>query len=201
MKINKLNRSFVYKGFKNVIIDKFGDTRGAEIWSKSGEEYERLLGTYPQIKGDSKMMVLPAAAIYTALKKYDESALEMLRAYGANTGKKIARIMHVLTSIPGLSKLLWKNMPAIMRKTSSPEAGYTRRIVSESDELVGVDILTCPLHDAAVKIGMLEVATVVCAMDKEYMTGFKFIRYERTTSVADGGECCDYRLSFDKDKK
>lgn len=92
-------------------------------------------------------------------------------------------------------------MPKLMRITSSPEKGYTRRIVSETKELVGVDILSCPLHDAAVKIGVPEAALVVCAMDKAYMTGFKHIRYTRTTSVAEGDECCDYRLSFDPDKE
>lgn len=35
-------------------------------------------------------------------------------------------------------------------------------------------------------------------MDKAYMTGFKHIRYTRTTSVAEDETCCDYRLSYDK---
>ena len=87
-----------------------------------------------------------------------------------------------------------------MRSSSSPEKGYTRRIVSETNELVGVDILSCPLYDAAIKIGIPEAALMVCAMDKAYMTGFKRIRYTRTTSVAEGAECCDYRLSYDKTK-
>lgn len=30
------------------------------------------------------------------------------------------------------------------------------------------------------------------------MTGFKHIRYTRTTSVAEDETCCDYRLSYDK---
>ena len=84
---------------------------------------------------------------------------------------------------------------------SSPEMGYTRRIVSETSELVGVDILSCPLHNAAVRIGIPQAALVVCAMDKAYMTGFKYIRYTRTLSVAEGADCCDYRLSYDKYKK
>ncbi len=87
-----------------------------------------------------------------------------------------------------------------MRNSSSPEKGYTRRIVSETAELVAVDILSCPLHDAAVKIGIPEAALMVCAMDKAYMTGFKHICYTRTTSVAEGAECCDYRLSYDVQK-
>lgn len=35
---------------------------------------------------------------------------------------------------------------------------------------------------------------MICCMDKEYMTGFRGIDYKRTKSVAEGNECCDYRL-------
>jgi len=38
-------------------------------------------------------------------------------------------------------------------------------------------------------------------MDKAYMTGFKNIRYTRTASVAEGAQCCDYRLAYDKSKE
>lgn len=123
-----------------------------------------------------------------------------MRAYGTKIGERIAGIIHGITSIPGVSKLMWKNASRLMRNSSSPEKGYTRRIVSETSELVGVNILSCPLHDAAVKIGVPEAALMVCAMDKAYMTGFKHIRYTRTTSVAEGDACCDYRLKFDLDK-
>lgn len=36
-------------------------------------------------------------------------------------------------------------------------------------------------------------------MDKEYMTGFRGIDYKRTKSVAEGDECCDYRLFDSRD--
>jgi hypothetical protein len=198
MKINSLDFSFVYRDFKKVLCQELGKEKALLIWRDSGEEYKKLVSAHSDIKGDSKMMVLPAAAIYIALRKHSGDALTMLMSYGRKIGKRIGRVMYAVTSIPGVSSLLWKNMPGIMRKTSSPEAGYTRRIVSETSELVGVDIMSCPLHDAAVRIGMPEVARVVCAMDKEYMCGFKYIRYERRGSVAEGDECCDYRLRFDK---
>lgn len=146
-------------------------------------------------------MILPAAALYKALYEYaPEQALPLLTDYGTRTGEKIARIVHGVTSIPGVSMLLWQAMPKLMRAMSSPDKGYTRRIVSESKELVGVDILSCPLHNWAVTIGVPQAALAVCAMDKAYMTGFRHIRYTRTTSVAEGAECCDYRLAYDPDK-
>lgn len=107
----------------------------------------------------------------------------------------------MLTSIPGMPELLWRHMPTLMRAMSSDKKGYTRRIVSETDELVAVDILSCPIHDSAEKLGVPEAAQVICAMDKAYMTGFRRILYTRTTSVAEGDKCCDYRLRYDRSKE
>lgn len=200
--MDKLGNSLLFKGFRKTLMGQFGEEPAARIWQEANENLRELKGRYPDIAGDSKMLILPAAALYLSLQKYaPEQALPLLCAYGTRLGQKIARVIHAVTSVPGVSKGLWKHMPGLMRKTSSPKAGYTRRIVSETHELVGVDILSCPLHDAAVRIGVPEAARMVCAMDKAYMTGFKYIRYSRTASVAEGGPCCDYRLTFDREKQ
>lgn len=200
--MGKLERSIIFKGFRSTLVERFGAENAGAIWTQANVNLCELENQYPEICGDNKMLILPAAALYISLSQYDsEQALSLLKAYGTKVGSKIAGMVHAITSIPGVSALLWKNMSKLMRKMSSPEAGYTRKIVSETDKLVGVDILSCPLHNAAVKIGVPEAAQVVCAMDKAYMTGFKHIRYTRTTSVAEGDLCCDYRLVFDKSKR
>lgn len=140
---------------------------------------------------------MPAVEIYQT----NAETLPLLREYARKLGARIGKVVHAITSIPGVSWLLWKNMPKLMRKMSSPEKGYERRIVSETKELVGVDILVCPLHQAAIRCGSPEVASVICAMDKVYMTGFKYIDYTRSTAIGDGDTYCDYRLRFDKSKK
>lgn len=198
---DKLSRSIIFKGFRKALITQFGEETADQIWLDANTSLTALQNQYPNLDSDSRMMILPAATLYNALSKHTpEQALPLLIDYGTQTGEKIARIVHGITSIPGLPKLLWKHMPKLMRTMSGPDKGYTRRIVSETNELVGVDILSRPLHDAAVKIGVPEAALVVCAMDKAYMTGFKHIRYTRTTSVAEGAACCDYRLRYDETK-
>lgn len=199
---DKLRRSIIFRGFYKVLVREFGADRAREIWADANARLIPLENWGPELDLDSRMMILPAAALYGGLRKHaPDRALPLLTAYGTEIGGKIAGAVHAVTSIPGLPRLLWCHMPQLMRSMSSPDKGYTRRIVSESGELVGVDILSCPLHDAAVKLGVPEAALVVCAMDKAYMTGFRHIRYTRTTSVAEGAECCDYRLRYDESKK
>ena len=202
MSKDKLKKSIVYKNFKKVLIQKLGNEKANRVWGEANVNLNQFEKQYPDIKGDEKMMILPAASLYIELKKeVPDEAINILKDYGKEMGEKIAKLIHSITSIPGVSKMLWNNMPKLMRKSSSEKKGYTRKIVSETKELVGVDILSCPLHDVAIKIGMPEIAQVVCAMDKAYMSGFKYINYTRTTSVAEGDSCCDYRLSYDKNKR
>lgn len=197
-----LARSVVFRGFRAELIRQFGESQADAIWQEADAQLRELIRLYPDADSDIRMMILPAAALYRALSSTaPDQALPLLKAYGTKVGEKIARVIHTVTSIPGVPVLLWKNMPALMRRMSSPKKGYTRRIVSESDALVGVDILSCPLHDAAKAMGVPEAAMVVCAMDKAYMTGFRHIRYTRTTSVTEGDGCCDYRLAYDKTKQ
>jgi hypothetical protein len=42
---------------------------------------------------------------------------------------------------------------------------------------------------------------MICCMDKEYMTGFRGVKYTRTKSVAEGDDCCDYRLEDARKKR
>ena len=88
-----------------------------------------------------------------------------------------------------------------MDKMSGEALGYKRRIVSRPPEMFGVDILSCPYHEIARALGCEEAVLCICHMDKAYMKGFHHIRYERSASVSEGAECCDYRLSFDKSKR
>ena len=78
-------------------------------------ELEHLLQENKNIGADEKLMVLPLCAIYIAMKKMGiDNALEVLKEYGVRTGDDISKMVYKITSFPGLSKLLWKNMPKLM---------------------------------------------------------------------------------------
>ncbi len=200
--MSRLDKSFIYKKFKNKLIEIYGKDKAEVFWNDANTEYVSLMEKYSNIGSDEKMMVLPLSAIYTTLKKYNvENALDLLKEYGKQAGDELSKTIWKITSIPGLSSLLWKNMPVLMRKTSSPKKGYKRRIVSETKELVGVDILVCPLFEFAKELGTPEIASVICLIDKGQMTGFKYIDYTRTMALGNGDEFCDYRLRFNKNEK
>ena len=197
--MNKLNFSFVYKKVKIKLIKNYGKEIALEIWKNAGIKFKELSSVHKKIGTDEKIMVLPLAAIYLSMKEAKiENPLSFLLQYGKETGDKLSELIRKFTSFPGVPEFLWKNINSIMRKNSSPEKGYQRRIISETKELVAVDILVCPLYEMAKKLEIPEIASVVCLIDKGQMTGFKNIDYTRTKALGNGDEYCDYRLRYNR---
>ena len=196
-----ISGSFAYKGLYNELESEFGVNESRRLWALAERINKHLYEKYStEDKFHVGDYVFPAAAVYIALRKRqpDFDAVTMLINYGTKTGEKIRKIIRFATSLPFAAEMVHKNLGRIMYSASGEDKGYTRRIISDSSDFAAVDILSCPLYDLTKKIGVPEVCQIVCAMDKVYMTGFRHIRYVRTKSVAEGDDCCDYRLTWDK---
>ena len=73
--------------------------------------------------------------------------------------------------------------------------GYEIKNLKVTKEQCFMDVVSCPLYDKARELGTPEAVQMICCMDKEYMSGFRGVDYKRTKSVAEGDDCCDYRLT------
>lgn len=199
--MNPLNRQWFYRGFRKQLHTEFGLQKAESIWKEAGQEYSRMRAADPSLKRHKGAMALPAVALYHTLTKCGEDAEALMNAYGDHMGRRFAGIVYGITGIPGVSGFIWRHVAGIMDRMSGEKLGYRRRIVSEPPDLYGVDILSCPYHELAKALGNERAVLCICHMDKAYMKGFRHIRYERTTAVSEGAECCDYRLRFDRNRK
>ena len=199
--MNPLNGQWFYRGFRNQLRVRLGAQKAASVWEAAGREYASILAANPSLKKHKGAMALPAVALYRALTASGVDAEALLNAYGDRMGRRFAGIVHALTSLPGVSRLLWRRIDRIMDKMSGEALGYRRRIVSKPPDMYGVDILSCPYHELAKQLGAEKAVLCICHMDKAYMKGFRHIRYDRATAVSEGAECCDYRLRYNPQKK
>ena len=199
--MNPLNRQWFYRGFRSRLVKALGRPQADIVWENAGREYRSMVSGDPELKKHKGAMALPAVALYRALTTAGADAEALLNAYGDAMGRRFAGMVHGFTSIPGVSRLIWRHVDRIMDRMSSERLGYRRRIVSQPPEMFGVDILSCPYHELARELGAERAVLCICHMDKAYMQGFHHIRYERSTAVSEGAACCDYRLRFDPGKK
>ncbi len=178
---------------------KYGPIKAAAIWRYAECVLQRLESAEPDADKSSMTFVFPAVALYRAVEYYAPGeALEVTRAYGTKTGIRLRNIFRKVTSLPGIPTLMWRNMDKIAAKMSS---GYECRDVVVTEHLCSLDVTACPLYDKAKALGTPEAVQMICCMDKEYMTGFRGVKYTRTKSVAEGDDCCDYRLRDARKKR
>ena len=187
-----LNKS-IFKGIKRELAAKYGVGKSDEIWKYANSEYNKLKTDEPDADKTSRSFVFPAVSIYRAIEHFAPGeALGGMRSYGTQLGLKLKRLFRRITSLPGMPALMWKNMDKIAAKMSS---GYEVKNVRVEKDKCYMDIVACPLYDKAKALGTPEAVQMICCMDKEYMKGFRGVEYKRTKSVAEGDDCCDYRLN------
>jgi len=198
--MNPLNRQWFYRGFRKKLAASLGRDAADRLWDDAGREYLRILSSRPELKRHKGAMTLPAVALYRALTAGGQDAEGLLNAYGEEMGRRFARIIHVLTSLPGADRLVWRHVGSVMKVASSEKLGYRSQLVSEPPEMYGVDILSCPYHELAKELGDEKAVLCICHMDKTYSQGFRHIRYDRNSAVSEGARACEYRLRFDLKK-
>ena len=198
--MNPLNRQWFYRGFRKSLAASLGRDAADRVWDDAGKEYSHILASRPELKRHKGAMTLPAVALYRVLTPRGEDAEGLLNAYGEAMGRRFARIIHALTSLPGADRLVWRHVESVMKKASSEKLGYRSQLVSEPPEMYGVDILSCPYHELAKELGDERAVLCICHMDKEYSQGFRHIRYDRNSAVSEGARACEYRLRFDPKK-
>ena len=195
----KLDKSFMFRKFRKELEEQYGPKKAAAIWRYAEHILQKLELAEPDADKNSRSFVFPAVALYRAIEHYiPDEALAVTRSYGTKTGIRMRNIFRKVTALPGIPTLMWKNMDKIAAKMSS---GYECRDVVVTEHLCSLDVTGCPLYDKAKALGTPEAVQMICCMDKQYMTGFRGVKYTRTKSVAEGDDCCDYRLRDNRKKR
>jgi hypothetical protein len=194
---NTVNKSIYGKEFLVMVRTRFGREIAKEICRMANKYSDEYLNAHPDAYGSAVKVSYPFAGVYKALQKYvsKEEALQMMMDYAPVIGEKARKKYWRFTSIPGVTPLLWANFVKIMSSASGEEKGYKSRMLGVNGNQAGLDILSCPVVNALVEIGMPEVAPVMCAIDQVYGNGYRGIQFRRTKSVAEGDDCCDYRYT------
>ena len=194
---NTVNKSPYGKEFLVMVRNRFCKEIAGEICKMANMYSDEYIKAHPNAYGSAIKVSYPFAGVYKALQEYvsKEEALQMMMGYAPVIGEKARKKYWRFTSIPGVPSLLWANFVKIMTSAASEKKGYKSRMLGVNGNQAGLDILSCPVVNALVEIGMPEVAPVMCAIDQVYGNGYRGIQFKRTKSVAEGGDCCDYRYT------
>ena len=208
MKYNGFFYAMFASSMKKVIAEKYGDAYAKEIMKKSKGVYRKLVETADDIGDDNPMaynelFALAFVAPYLASDKKipPETVQEMMRRglyhvkwyFGMtnlNTDKgkaanKKSIMAYVKWYTPDKEKLY-------------PESFKVDFVGQPYDGACYYRITRCPICSFCKKIGVEELMPLFCELD-EVMITLQHGVLHRQHTLADGGACCDYFITGNKE--
>ena len=199
---------FVLRHYRKHFMEAYGKQEGEAIASESLQRFEALLPDLPYIGGDenryTRHLYLTAAML---------AVYRSMQARGA-TVEEAARLIYLGTasffnSFPTRWLMRWqgrrmlgpKRMERLRRDAArSQERRYPDDFVYEwvegdgHDFEVGMDITECGVVKYLEREGAPELASYGCWVDYPQFAAMG-LRLERTETLAQGGQRCDFRVS------
>lgn len=153
--------------------------------------------THRALRAHLEGRILPALALYQTLRAESspeqaaiDETLQIIRASIEPKRRLLARLANVPNAF-GLFRLVAKPL----MRLGFPEEGWHVEWVEDSDRCLAMNIRDrCPYRDTFTAFGSPELAAPYCTLDDWLYAALPpSIRYQRTTTLAQGGDRCDFR--------
>ena len=168
--------------------------RYAEIVDENADEPKKMYM-------HTRKRIYPAIAAFDAMTgngiSREEAAAFLNRYYekrAAGVGAKIRGAM----KIPGLYKLVPRFFAKMTKSSFGEDCGFRADWIRTEQEEMRFDMLACPYQDTCVKYGCPEIVAGFCRADDEaYGHMHPKLKWGRTKTLGQGGDCCDFRLTIE----
>ena len=168
--------------------------RYAEIVDENADEPKKMYM-------HTRKRIYPAIAAFDAMTgngiSREEAAAFLNRYYekrAAGVGSKIRGAM----KIPGLYKLVPRFFAKMTKSSFGEDCGFRANWIRTEQEETCFDMLACPYQDTCVKYGCPEIVAGFCRADDEaYGYMHPKLKWGRTKTLGQGGDCCDFRLTIE----
>lgn len=195
-KFSSTEKTCGWQGVYAMLEKKYGLDQTEVVFQKADALLKQYEERYHAVKGIRKMHVSASyttAALYLPLKELIESrtAVKMI-AEGAKPGSLAKK--DKLMNMPGS---MYLSLCRMMTKIFfGPKAGFQYVDHSKDKSEVRFDMLKCLYCDTLKELGCIEVCSAICVQDEYSYKGLKNSVFERTKTLGNGDDCCDfcYRL-------
>lgn len=195
---------------RNPILDQIFDRIRRDCGSEAGESLcdgirdrlKALIGTVDDRGSDTVRHhindnILPVVSIYQVLQ---ESGLSRDAAYTRAAGwmheimEQRAATFRKMARMPFFYSLFRRICPGFMKK-NYPVEGWDMRFKRRDRVETAFDCCRCVYLDVTTKLGCPELCIAFCENDDISYGAMKpKVHFIRTKTLADGGDCCDFRL-------
>ncbi len=185
------------------LVEKFGEKRGKEIYSKQQVRLEELLDkTKGKTKNQMKTLrvtIMPRIALYQVLQEEGfskEASYDIVKTYMVDVVcAKMVKKFRKFDKLPFLYYLLKRNIKNNLLNSDNWEV----TLVSEDKNSFAMDVHKCLWYDATVENGCPELCRAFCECDDITFAAFSKVDFYREGSLGMESSKCDFK--FTKAKK
>ena len=191
-----------FKDLNSVCIQKYGNEKGILIYNKAEELFQKMKDEADYrgsgvIKAHMVGNIFPVLAYYMALIDFGYSneaayanTLEETQKHAIAAKTKNQKLMKIPSSYY-IFKLFSKR---VMRK-GYPIEGWETQWVRHDSEEIHFNLKSCVYFETTRKYGHPELCPVFCANDTTSFSGYlPKIKFERSGTIAEGKEMCDFHF-------
>lgn len=181
---------------------RFGARQAAEIATQTRVNYQELLKAKPSpasraLQEHLHKVLLPGLALYQALRSHGQEELEAVEATQQiyfTALEKTRTQQQALGKLPFVYALYRRLVRPIMR-SQFPESGFNVDWIEVSQDQIAFNMRGCFYVNMLQEYGAPELGSLFCNADNFiYDDMSPHIRFERTQTIAKGGEYCDFRF-------
>ena len=185
---------------------RFGEEAGARLSLTAEKRWAALSATlseYPDsLQSHLLHNIFPAMAVFDALVKEGKSRQEaavLTDEIFSACMEKYAESIRRLCKVPGLYRLIPRIFGTMAFKLFRPDAGFAATLYETKSSQARFDMTACPYFETCRKLGYPEIAPVFCHSDDIcYGNMHRKLKWNRTKTLARGGDLCDFDLYIEK---
>lgn len=191
--------SGIYQELKQELIKKHDAEKVSFIFEKAGEKLEALRIKYADIpKGDhahADKFIFPRAAFYLSMKEnIGDEAFQILKEVGKEYGLRMGKKLGKFTKTRFIAKLFVKMFGIMGKRMFGNDSGFKQTFYQATLKKSKFDIMECPYKKYFTLCGCEEIAPMSCDSDIHCYGNLPNIIFNRTQTLATGGDKCDFEI-------
>lgn len=196
-----------FKAFEKYLSTKLDNEKLNRVLDYANSRYEELvkenINDSDIIKTHTETKIFPSIAIFEGLKKEGYSTEESSNFVDESMqifAKPASTFLRTILKIPGLYKKIPSIFESATKKKYGEDSGFKYKFYDTPKTQVKFDMLQCPYYEITKKYNCPEICKAFCHTDDlAYGNMHKYLKWNRTQTIGQGGKVCDFNITIKKD--